>query len=32
MPDTPTATVACPFCDTLNRVDLSRLDQHPKCG
>ncbi len=32
MPDEQTATVACPFCDTLNRVDLSRLDQHPKCG
>lgn len=26
------ATVACPFCGTLNRVDLSRLDQQPKCG
>ncbi len=26
------ATVACPFCETLNRVDLSRLGQHPKCG
>ena len=32
MPDSPTATVACPFCDTLNRVDLSRIGQHPKCG
>jgi len=32
MPDSATATVACPFCETLNRVDLSRLDQHPKCG
>jgi thioredoxin 2 len=32
MPDTRTATVACPFCQTLNRVDLSRLEQHPKCG
>jgi thioredoxin 2 len=29
---TPEATVACPFCDTLNRVDLSRIGQHPKCG
>jgi len=26
------ATVACPFCGTLNRVDLTRLVQHPKCG
>ena len=26
------ATVACPFCGTLNRVDLSRLDHKPKCG
>ena len=26
------ATVACPFCHTLNRVDLTRLDQGPKCG
>lgn len=25
------ATVACPFCDTLNRVDLSRLANGPKC-
>jgi thioredoxin 2 len=32
VPETRTATVACPFCQTLNRVDLSRLDQHPKCG
>ena len=26
------ATVACPFCETLNRVDLTRIGQHPKCG
>ncbi|HEV2749885.1 MAG TPA: thioredoxin TrxC [Gemmatimonadales bacterium] len=26
------ATVACPFCATLNRVDLARIAQHPKCG
>ena len=26
------ATVACPFCGTLNRIDLSRLDHKPKCG
>jgi len=32
MPDKKTATVACPFCGTLNRVDLTRLGQHPKCG
>jgi thioredoxin 2 len=32
MPDAQTATVACPFCETLNRVDLARLEQHPKCG
>jgi thioredoxin 2 len=32
MPENPKATVACPFCDTLNRVDLTRLVQHPKCG
>ena len=32
MTDTRTATVACPFCSTLNRVDLARLDKGPKCG
>ena len=32
MAETRTATVACPFCETLNRVDLSRLEQRPKCG
>jgi thioredoxin 2 len=26
------ATVACPFCTTLNRVDLGRIDDRPKCG
>ena len=26
------ATVACPFCATLNRVDLTRIDDRPKCG
>ncbi len=26
------ATVRCPFCATLNRVDLGRIDQHPKCA
>lgn len=28
----PTATVACPFCDTLNRVNTDRVADHPKCG
>lgn len=32
MPENHTATVACPFCQTLNRVDLARIEQHPKCG
>ncbi|HLQ58551.1 MAG TPA: thioredoxin [Gemmatimonadales bacterium] len=32
MTDRQTATVACPFCETLNRVDLTRLEQHPQCG
>lgn len=26
------ATVECPFCATLNRVDLGRLEDRPKCG
>ena len=26
------ATVACQFCATLNRVEIARLDQKPKCG
>lgn len=26
------ATVSCPFCDTLNRVDADRLREGPKCG
>ena len=25
-------TVPCPFCATLNRVDLLRLDDRPRCG
>jgi len=29
---TATATVACPFCQTLNRVDLARVADRPKCG
>jgi len=28
----PKATVGCIFCGTLNRVDLGRLEHHPKCG
>lgn len=32
MPNAQTATVVCPFCETLNRVDLTRIEQHPKCG
>jgi thioredoxin 2 len=32
MSNAQTATVACPFCETLNRVDLTRMEQHPKCG
>lgn len=32
MPDAQTATVPCPFCGTLNRVNLSRIEEHPKCG
>ena len=26
------ASVPCPFCSTLNRVDLARLGDRPKCG
>jgi thioredoxin 2 len=26
------ATVACPFCNTLNRVNLERVADRPKCG
>ena len=26
------ATVGCPFCGTLNRVDLARVADLPKCG
>ncbi|MDQ2670836.1 MAG: thioredoxin [Gemmatimonadota bacterium] len=26
------ATVKCPFCGTLNRVDLARVSDLPKCG
>lgn len=27
-----TAVVACPFCQTLNRVELGRLDHRPTCA
>jgi thioredoxin 2 len=27
-----TAVVPCPFCSALNRVDLGRLDELPRCG
>lgn len=26
------ATLSCPFCGTLNRVELARLDDGPRCG
>ncbi|HVH68436.1 MAG TPA: thioredoxin TrxC [Gemmatimonadales bacterium] len=26
------ATVACPFCATVNRVDLARIADRPRCG
>jgi thioredoxin 2 len=32
MSENKIATVACPFCETLNRVDLTRMEQLPKCG
>lgn len=28
----PIATIACPFCGTLNRVNMERVADHPKCG
>jgi thioredoxin 2 len=31
-PATPYATVPCPFCQTLNRVDLRRVHDGPNCG
>jgi len=30
--DTRTATLRCPFCLKLNRVDVARADDRPKCG
>lgn len=32
MSPSATATVPCPFCQTLNRVDLTRVDDRPRCG
>ena len=32
MTETRTATVPCPFCSTVNRVDLAKVDKGPKCG
>jgi thiol-disulfide isomerase/thioredoxin len=29
---TKPVTVRCPFCQTLNRVDLARRDAGPRCG
>lgn len=29
---TRNATVECPFCGVLNRVDLGRVEDRPKCG
>ena len=31
-PSVASAVVGCPFCDTLNRVTLERLDDRPKCA
>jgi len=31
-PPSRMAVVACPFCSTVNRVDLVRLSNLPKCG
>ncbi len=31
-PGSRRATVRCPFCLTLNRVDLGRAADRPKCG
>ena len=30
--DSRRATIRCPFCLTLNRVDVSRAPDRPKCG
>jgi thioredoxin 2 len=31
-PTPSTALVRCPFCDTMNRVDLSRVADGPRCA
>ncbi len=31
-PPTPKATVRCAFCSKLNRIDLGRAGDQPKCG
>ncbi len=28
----PAAVVGCPFCDTMNRVSLDRIDDRPRCA
>jgi len=30
--ETRKATVACPFCETLNRVNMERVADRPQCG
>ena len=30
--DQPSAVVACAFCSTLNRIDLTKLSNGPKCA
>jgi len=32
MNDTRAASIPCTFCSTLNRVDLARIADRPKCG
>ena len=29
---TKRATLSCPFCETLNRIDLTRMDDGPRCA
>lgn len=31
-PPSPRAVVPCPFCGRVNAVDLSRIDDRPRCG
>lgn len=28
----PNVTLACPFCDTLNKINLARYADRPRCG